>query len=553
MEIAEAGKIAGRLSTLVFIVALMIGCWVRFERIEIKPLHHDEGVNAFFLLNLARNGNYRYNPDNYHGPTLYYFSLLPIYLFGERDLALRITPAIFGVLTIGMIWLLRRRLGDAGTPGAALLMAVSTGLAYYSRDFIHEMIFGCLSLGIVTGAVKYLENRKFRYFMMSLVSSALLFATKETAMVTVGVMLIAAIASTVWDIIRRRAGLTAAVGEVRQFLRESRPSLDFTLAGLIIFIFIFVVFYSSMFSDWSGVVDAIKSPWRWTLRSRTEHVKGFWYYAGILLKLELPLLIGAISGGLLIAWRGSRFWLFVAAWTLGTFLAYSLIGYKTPWLVVNMLIPMALLGGYAFQRLVGTKIEWSSGHGRLHSGIRMALLIVTLCGLALAGNLTRHVNLVDFDDNQNLSGFFAETGKRLKLRPYLDDLSGYVYVQTDRDILNLVSVIEKEAAAAPERGNTGIFVASPDYWPLPWYLRNYPAVTYGGTLPPFDAHGNPAISQRLIIISAGQVEDFARSTGYRASPTSYALRPGANLVLLVRDQSIENDQLNYSQESEIKH
>jgi uncharacterized protein (TIGR03663 family) len=545
MENVEAGKIASRVSTMVFIAALIIGVWVRFERIELKPLHHDEGVNAFFLLNLARQGNYRYNPDNYHGPTLYYFALLPIYLLGERDLALRVVPAIFGVLTIGMVWLLRRRLGRIGTPGAALLMAVSTGLVYYSRDFIHEMIFGCLSLGIVTGAVKYAENRKFRYFLMSLASTALLFATKETAMVTAGVLLLAVLAATVWDLVRRRTTFTAAGIEIRQLLSELRPSLDFTLAGLIIFVFIFVVFYSSMFNEWSGVTDAIKSPWGWTVRSRTEHLKGFWYYAGILLKLELPLLIGAVIGGVLIAWRGSRFWLFVGAWTFGIFLAYSLIGYKTPWLIVNLLIPMALLGGYAMERLFGKEIRLDSGHDRIFSLVRIAVLIATISGIALGGKITRHVNLVDFDDNRNLSGFFAETGKRLRLKPYLDDLSGYVYVQTDRDILNLVSLIENEAAASPERKNTAIFVCSPDYWPLPWYLRDYPAVTYSGNLPSFDAQGNPAIGQRLIIASAGQAGDFSGASGYRASPTSYVLRPGANLILLVRDPDAENEQLNH--------
>jgi predicted membrane-bound mannosyltransferase len=51
-----------------------------------------------------------------------------------------------------------------------------------------------------------------------------------------------------------------------------------------------------------------------------------------------------LAGGVLIIWRGTRFWLFVGAWALGLFLAYSLIGYKTPWLIVNMLIPMTLLG-----------------------------------------------------------------------------------------------------------------------------------------------------------------------------------------------------------------
>ena len=38
-------------------------------------MHHDEGVNGFFLTNLVRNAEYKYDPSNYHGPTLYYLTL----------------------------------------------------------------------------------------------------------------------------------------------------------------------------------------------------------------------------------------------------------------------------------------------------------------------------------------------------------------------------------------------------------------------------------------------------------------------------------------------
>ena len=48
--------------------------------LALKPLHHDEGVNGFFLTNLFRDGVYKYDPANYHGPTLYYIALrLPNY------------------------------------------------------------------------------------------------------------------------------------------------------------------------------------------------------------------------------------------------------------------------------------------------------------------------------------------------------------------------------------------------------------------------------------------------------------------------------------------
>src|SRR5690349_8001614 len=55
---------------------LLAAAVLRFANLDLKPLHHDEGVNGFFLLRLLRNGFYHYDPSNYHGPTLYYFAAL---------------------------------------------------------------------------------------------------------------------------------------------------------------------------------------------------------------------------------------------------------------------------------------------------------------------------------------------------------------------------------------------------------------------------------------------------------------------------------------------
>jgi predicted membrane-bound mannosyltransferase len=51
----------------VVILALLAGLWLRFADLGLKPLHHDEGVNSYFLLNLADHNDYKYNPENYHG------------------------------------------------------------------------------------------------------------------------------------------------------------------------------------------------------------------------------------------------------------------------------------------------------------------------------------------------------------------------------------------------------------------------------------------------------------------------------------------------------
>src|SRR5262249_29630931 len=138
----------------------------------------------------------------------------------------------------------------------------------------------------------------------------------------------------------RRFTLPNFVRELGRDLGRVRPTLDQSLAALIIIIFIHIFFYSSAFTHWQGVSDFFYALKHWTKeRSGNDHVHPFYYYFGILIKLELPLVIGAILGGLVVLLKGTRFWLFTGAWALGTALAYSLIPYKTPWLMVSFLIP----------------------------------------------------------------------------------------------------------------------------------------------------------------------------------------------------------------------
>ncbi|MCZ7641055.1 MAG: glycosyltransferase family 39 protein [Verrucomicrobia bacterium] len=100
-------------------------------------------------------GNYRYDPDEYHGPSLYYLSLPFAWASGARTAAalsettLRLVPAVFGLGLILLLPLLRDGLGGAGTVWAAVFTAVSTAFVYYSRYFIHEvpLIFFAALLG----------------------------------------------------------------------------------------------------------------------------------------------------------------------------------------------------------------------------------------------------------------------------------------------------------------------------------------------------------------------------------------------------------------------
>lgn len=521
------------ISALLFATAILSGLWFRFAQLSLKPFHHDEGVNSYFLLALAKQGSagYRYNPENYHGPTLYYFALTALRVLGETDLALRFWPCLFGVLTILLLWCWRDKLGVIGLPAAGFLLALSPGLVFFSRYFIHEMMFGWCALAVAVGAWRYSETKDFKWMALLAIAAGLLFATKETAIITAVVLVVALLAASIWDITRRlvqenRFTPAALVKQLRRDWAAVRPSLDHTLSALIIFIFINVFFYSSAFTNWGGVSDAFKSVLHWTKeRSGNDHVHSRLYYLGILLKLELPLLLSGLLAGAFIVWRGTRFWLFVGAWTFGMTLGYSLIPYKTPWLMVSFMIPLALAGGYAAEQLfhLFKPLTW-----------RLAAGVVILLMLFFGGRLAYVVNFEKYEDNSNSAGYFTELGKRWQLTPYLDGQYGYVYAQTDRDFFEFVSTVKQAADQFPTQKETGIYIGSPDYWPLPWYLRDYTGVAYTGTLP--DAVDESKVAQPIIVARADQQGKMVNAVGWHQVGREYTLRPGVQLLVYVRDK-----------------
>jgi len=108
----------------------------------------------------------------------------------------------------------------------------------------------------------------------------------------------------------------------------------------------------------------------------------------------------------------------------------------------------------------------------------------------------------------------------------------YVYAHTTRDTIKLVDEIDKYASRA-NQGSTGITIMSPDYWPLPWYLRNYSRVGYYGRL---TQTGEP-----VVIANETQRTEVEGTLGpsYHLVPSgsgtgAFALRPGVDLLLYVR-------------------
>src|SRR4051812_30938138 len=56
---------------------------LRFFLLGMKPPHFDEGINGWFVDQMVKNGFYRYDPTNYHGPLHFYILFVCQTLLGR--------------------------------------------------------------------------------------------------------------------------------------------------------------------------------------------------------------------------------------------------------------------------------------------------------------------------------------------------------------------------------------------------------------------------------------------------------------------------------------
>src|SRR4026209_808774 len=108
-----------RWSALAVLLAIAGALALRVPKLDTRPLHNDEAGNASKVSGRWPHGRYKYDPDEYHGPTLHYATLPFLWLSGARnsdelnDATLRLAPVAFGV---GLVLLLVLLVDGLGRP-----------------------------------------------------------------------------------------------------------------------------------------------------------------------------------------------------------------------------------------------------------------------------------------------------------------------------------------------------------------------------------------------------------------------------------------------------
>jgi len=429
-------------------------------------MHTDEAVHADKFRDLLEAGQYEYDPDEYHGPTLNYLTLIPAWVAGQHkyseitEVTLRIVPVAASVILIALTVFLVDGLGP-GAIVAALLAAISPAMFFYSRYYIQETLLVCFTFGAIVSGYRYTRTRSMVWIVAAGVFAGLMHATKETCIIAFGCM---GLAAGVMVLLRTgRQGLSRGAAHGVRF--------GHAVLGLLVAVGVSAVFFSSFFRHPQGIADSYLTYATYLGRAGghdTTHVHPWPYYLQMLAFSKYEggpawtegaiLLLAAV--GLVVALRSRpvlgadpALLRFLALYAVAMTAVYSSLPYKTPWCLLGFLHGMILLAGVGAVAL----LTWARRP-----------IVRTVIGLVLIA----------------LAGHLAFQAYRAGFVSASDSRNPYVYAHTADDVFALVDRVEDFAGLNGLGESVPIQIAcsGKDYWPLPWYLRSH-AVAWSVELP----------------------------------------------------------------------
>ncbi|MDX9730135.1 MAG: glycosyltransferase family 39 protein [Bdellovibrionales bacterium] len=451
-----------------FLLLLGVTCVFRFFDLGIKPPHFDEGINGHFVMNIWRDGFYAYDPTNFHGPLYFYVVHLAEALFGRSVESFRVLNAVIASLLVVLIWRFRRFTGPAAT-WAAWLIAVSPAFTFYGRYAIHESLHVLGQVAFVYGRLAWKQESARAPMGWMAAGAVIMISTKETFFIFLGTWLIAELMLKGLELFEKRSRKRPDETS-EEPLAEARPQSRHAMMVDVVAInglavFVTVALFTGFFEHMKGLGDFFRAFdfWSATGTGGSGHEKVFYYWLELMWRYEWSLLIGLLVavvmiGGLFSGFGSgfgprfrSRFWrirqLTESCFTpqqqvlllsgFGLWLAYSIIPYKTPWLILS------------FWPLLFFRVSLPP----------LQKVFVS----AIASVLWAH-------------GAYASY--KLNFLDYADGREPYVYVQTTKDYSVVMGILQKKLEARPDLRNTTILSIVKDPWPLPYDLSLFPKAQF---------------------------------------------------------------------------
>ena len=425
--------------------------------LAIKPPHFDEGVNGWFIDEMAHTGHYHYDPSNYHGPLHFYILFIFQLLFGRNLWAIRLPIVIISTLTVWLVTRFDRFLDRRTCWIAAIAMAVSPGAEFYGRYAIHESEFVFFLILAAWGALGVMRFGTVRYLWAAAMGITGLVLTKETYIIHFTAFALAVPALLILE----RFFPSSETFPVVNAPYSTRQLCEVGAVSVLLILF----FYSGNFMDFPGLHGLVTTFSEWAKtghkgngHEKTEYDHVFatlphflgskrivanYYWFHLMQLYEWPVLLGVIFSPFYIQPKTNRVIRYLAIYGWGALVAYSIINYKTPWCIITIAWPFFFVFGDLMKDLLD-EIEKPFA----------IPLIVILLGASLAWSA------------------------RLSFRHYTDENEPYVYVQTFKDINKVTEPLFKLVAEDPSNYHLKGNILLSSYHPLPWMLGDFTDISW---------------------------------------------------------------------------
>ncbi|MDP7587972.1 MAG: glycosyltransferase family 39 protein, partial [Dehalococcoidia bacterium] len=154
-----AGRTFGRLEAgflAIVIVALVMRLW----ELGGRTVHYDEAIHLHFAWRLSESSgaflgwpwvfgtDYIHSPWM-HGPFQIQFTALMFRIFGDTDVTARLGYVLFGTALVAVPYFFRDYLGRTGAFLAALMLALSPTLLYFSRFGRNDIIMAFFAASLL--------------------------------------------------------------------------------------------------------------------------------------------------------------------------------------------------------------------------------------------------------------------------------------------------------------------------------------------------------------------------------------------------------------------
>jgi len=163
-----------------FLAVLLVALAMRLWALGGRTMHYDEAIHLHYAWKLANLEEFVHSPWM-HGPFQIEFTALVLRIFGDNDFTARVGYALFGSALVGLPYFLRDYLGRAGALFAAVMLALSPTLLYFSRFGRNDILIAFWATALLILMWRYISEEKDRYLYIASAVLAFMFATKETA------------------------------------------------------------------------------------------------------------------------------------------------------------------------------------------------------------------------------------------------------------------------------------------------------------------------------------------------------------------------------------